>query len=296
MTKMKKYRLRYLSCFFTTLMVCTSISAQSFQAHRGGRGVMPENTIEAMKYAIGINGVTTLEMDLCVSKDKKIVVSHDVYFHSDISTTPEGKSIPKAGQQNFLLYSMTYDSICKYDVGLKPHPEFPLQKKFRAVKPLLSDLIDSCEKFARLKHRKIRYNLEIKSRTDGDGSMHPPVEEFVDLVVKILDEKKIMKRTNIQSFDVRPLQVIHRKYPKVILALLVGKNAALLDENLTKLGFVPQIYCPEYKTITSELIVNCHRRNMKIIVWTPNTKEEINTLLHSGVDGIITDFPEFFKK
>ncbi len=296
MTKMKKYRLRYLSCFFTALMVYASISAQSFQAHRGGRGVMPENTIEAMKYAIGINEVTTLEMDLCVSKDKKIVVSHDVYFHSDITTSPAGNYLTKAEQQKFLLYSMTYDSICKYDVGLKPHPEFPLQKKFRAVKPLLSDLIDSCEKFARLKHRKIRYNLEIKSRSDGDGSMHPPVEEFVDLVVKILNEKKILKRTNIQSFDVRPLQVIHRKYPKVTLALLVGKNAALLDENLTKLGFVPQIYCPEYKTVTPELIANCHRRNMKIIAWTPNTKEEINTLLQSGVDGIITDFPEFFKK
>lgn len=293
---MEKNKTRYVVVIFVLLTGGFSLSAQSLQAHRGGRGVMPENTIEAMKYAIGINEVTTLEMDLCVSKDKKIVVSHDVFFHSDISTTPAGKSIPKAEQQNFLLYKMTYDSICKYDVGMKPHPEFPLQKKIRAVKPLLSDLIDSCEKFARLKHRKIRYNLEIKSKTDGDGSLHPPVGEFVDLVVKLLEEKKILKRVNIQSFDVRPLQLIHSKYPKVKLALLVGKNAALLDENLTKLGFVPQIYSPEYKTVTPELIKDCHRRNMKIIPWTPNTKKEIDAQLQSGVDGVITDFPELFKK
>jgi len=293
---MKKYKFRYLTCIFAALTVSASISPQSFQAHRGGRGVMPENSIVAMKYAIGINEVTTLEMDLCVSKDRKIVVSHDLYFHSDITTTPAGTYLTKAEQQNFLLYKMTYDSICKYDVGMKPHPEFPLQKKFSAVKPLLSDMIDSCEKFARLKHRKIRYNLEIKSKTDGDGSLHPPVEEFVDLVVQLLDEKKILKRVNIQSFDVRPLQVLHRKYPSVKIALLVGKNASQLDENLNKLGFVPQIYSPEYKTVTPDLIKDCHQRNMKIIPWTPNTKKEIDVLLQSGVDGIITDFPELFKK
>lgn len=293
---MKKQLLKYLKILVPGLISCCTLSAQSFQAHRGGRGIMPENTIEAMKYTIDIKEVTTLELDLCVSKDKKVVVSHDVYFHSNFTTTPDKKYISGKDQQKFLLYSMPYDSICKYDVGLKPHPEFPLQRKFAAVKPLLTDLIDSCENYARKKHRKIQYNMEIKSKIAGDGTQHPAPEEFVDLVVEILKEKKILKRTNIQSFDVRPLQVLHRKYPNVKLAFLVGKNAGMLDENLKLLGFRPQIYSPEYKTVTAEMIKYCHRRNIKVIPWTPNTPEEIKSLLNLGVDGIISDFPELFTK
>src|SRR5829696_4177847 len=114
---MANYRFILLAC--TSLLAChTSNKAMKEElniafdkeGHRGGRGLMPENTIPAMLKAIDL-GVTTLEMDLTISKDKKVVVSHDPNFNENITTTPEGKYLTKAEAASRLLYNMTYDSI-----------------------------------------------------------------------------------------------------------------------------------------------------------------------------------------
>src|SRR5512141_1589187 len=94
------------------------------QGHRGCRGLMPENTIPAMLAAIDL-GVTTLEMDVVISKDRKVVVSHDPWFSDQLTTTPEGLPLTKNEAEHRLLFDMDYDSISKYDVGLRPHPGFP---------------------------------------------------------------------------------------------------------------------------------------------------------------------------
>jgi lysophospholipase L1-like esterase len=127
--------------------------AFDMQGHRGCRGLMPENTIPAMLHAIDL-GVTTLEMDVVISADKKVVVSHDPHFHENITTLPGGGQLTKKEAATRLLYSMRYDSIIKYDVGLKPHPDFPRQQKMAVSKPLLSDLIAACEAYAKQKGRK----------------------------------------------------------------------------------------------------------------------------------------------
>jgi len=270
-------------------------SQLGLEAHRGGRGLFPENTIEAMRFAMNLPGTNTLEMDLCISKDKKVVVSHDVYFHQNITTTPQGKYLTAEEARTHLLYQMDYDSIRKYDVGLKPHPDFPKQQRFAAVKPLLTDLLDVTEKIADKQSREIFYNMEIKSRKSGDGKEHPFPEEFADIVYQVLKEKDIVSRTVIQSFDMRPLQVLHRKYPDVKLSLLTGKNAASPQQMLDRLGFNPSVYSPEYHTVSAEMIAFCHERNIKVLPWTVNTKEEIAQLIDLGVDGIISDYPDLFK-
>ena len=118
------------------------------QGHRGSRGLMPENTIPAMLLAIDL-GVTTLEMDVVISKDEAVVVSHDPYFHENITTTPDGRTLAKGEGVKHLLYQMDYDSIMKYDVGMKPHPDFPRQKKMEAFKPMLVELLHATEDYAR---------------------------------------------------------------------------------------------------------------------------------------------------
>ena len=95
------------------------------EGHRGIRGLMPENTIPSMYMAIDFD-VNTIEVDIVISKDKKVVISHDVYFHPDITTTPDGKYLSSKEAQEHQLYKMNYDSIRKYDVGLKPHKDFQL--------------------------------------------------------------------------------------------------------------------------------------------------------------------------
>jgi glycerophosphoryl diester phosphodiesterase len=258
---------------------------------------MPENTIPAMLAVMDNEKVTTLEMDLAVTKDKQVVVSHDPILNPLITTKPDGTFI-KANQMNEnIIYQMNYEQLQKFDVGLKPYPVFPQQKKLAVTIPTLSDLIDSVEHKSKSIGRKMMYNIEIKSVDGKDIMEHPVPEEFVDLVVNLIKQKNIVERTSIQSFDLRPLKVLHQKYPKVQTAYLVyGVGCSDAQKQIDLLEFTPTIYSPEYKYVTKETVDYCHAHNMKIIPWTVNTKSEIDALMAMGVDGLITDYPNLIGK
>ncbi|WP_353132743.1 glycerophosphodiester phosphodiesterase family protein [Pseudopedobacter sp.] len=265
------------------------------QGHRGARGLMPENTIPAMYKAIDL-GITTLEMDLQVSKDKQVVVSHDSYFGYKFCLTPEGKEMTDKDGRSRLIVDMPYDSIRKYDVGMKSHPDFPRQQKMPAYKPLLSELIDSAETYARKKKHVNHYNMEIKTSPEYKDKGHPPVPEFVALAMKVVYDKKIEKRTTIQSFDTRSLKLVKAGYPEVKISYLVFKsNTKNIDEHIKDLGFKPDVFSPEYHLVTEELVKACRDRNIKVIPWTVNTVDDIKKLKALRVDGIISDYPDLFK-
>ena len=263
-----------------------------FQAHRGGRGLMPENTIPAMLSVMDNKLVTTLEMDLAVTKDKHVVVSHDPILNPLITTKPDGTYINANEFNDNIIYQMNYAQLQKFDVGLKPHPAFPAQKKLAIFIPTLNDLIDSVETKGNRIGRKMLYNIEIKSVDGKDIVEHPIPTEFVDLVVSLINRKNITNRTSIQSFDLRPLQVLHQKYPTVQTVYLVeGKETGNVQLKIEQLGFTPTIYSPEFKYVTQKVVDYCHAEHMKIIPWTVNSKIEIDALIAMGVDGIITDYP-----
>lgn len=266
-----------------------------FEGHRGGRGLMPENTIPAMKKGMDL-GITTVELDAVISKDKKVVVSHDPYFNEAITTTPDGGYLTKKEGEALLLYGMNYDVIRTYDVGLKPYPAFPQQRRLKAHKPLLSELIDSVEAYAKEKRRTIRYNIEIKSKEGFDGIRHPDPQTMSELVLAVIKEKGILNRVVIQSFDVRPLQYLHKTHPDVMLSYLTEKTAIGLDEQLNQLGFVPAVYSPAYVMVTKETVEACHRKGMKVLPWTVNSVPEMKALIAMGVDGIISDYPNLFAQ
>lgn len=275
--------------------ISTSQTTFDKQSHRGGRGLMPENTIAAMKMAIDYG--TTLELDLQMSKDKKIVVSHDPFFNSDFGLTPEGKEMKKQDGRSRMLFNMTYDSIRKYDVGLKPHPLFPRQQKIAAHKPLLSALIDSAEAYAAKKKHINHYNIEIKSRTYLDGIAYPSVDEFVDAAMKIVNDKGIGSRTMMQSFDVRALRLLHERYPNQKTSFLVLKNNKNdVEGYLSELGFKPAVFSPEHSLVTKELVDGFHQIGVLVIPWTVNDLKELQRLKDLGVDGIITDYPDLFSQ
>lgn len=270
-------------------------SSFDFEGHRGARGLMPENTIPAMKAGID-HGSTTVELDVVISRDNKVVVSHDPYFNNVITTAPDGKHLSKKEAEDILLYHLPYDSIRKYDVGLKPHPGFPQQQKIRAYKPLLSELIDSVEVYAKSKGKSIKYNVEIKSKESTVGKNHPDPKTFSELVVAVLKDKSVLDRSIIQSFDVRPLQYMHNTYPSIPLAYLIERTSAPLQDQLDKLGFVPNTYSPNYPMLTKEMVDECHQKGMKVVPWTVNTLNEMNKLVAMGVDGIISDYPNLFAQ
>lgn len=264
------------------------------EAHRGGRGLMPENTVPAMLHAIDM-GVTTLEMDMQVTKDGQIVVSHDATFNAGFTTTPEGDTLSPAESKKRILYTMDYDSIRKYDVGKKFYAAEPRQKKMAAVKPLLKDLLTATEAYAKKKGIAIQYNIEIKSNPKGDGITSPPVEAFTDLAMSTIAPFNLGKRLIIQCFDERALKIMHRKYPQVQTSFLVGdKETASLDDQLKRIGYTPEYYSPNYKIVTPELVQECHQRKIKIVPWTIDDIATIRQQADMGVDGIITDYPDLF--
>jgi len=261
------------------------------QGHRGERGNLPENSIQGFLGALH-KGVHVIELDVVVSKDNKVVVSHEPFMASLYMTTPSGKSILKPEEKNYNLYQMTYDSIKKFDGGSKGNPNFPHQQKIKTYKPLLSEVFDIIEN--EIKEKKlppVKYNVEIKSKKEEYGVFQPHPDDFVDMVVKIIKEKHLENQVNIQSFDPVPLTVLHEKYPEIEIAFLVSKGS--IENNLRLLDFKPEIYSPNFKLIENSTMVNSLRAlNIKLIPWTVNNEEDINRMIELQVDGIITDYPE----
>jgi glycerophosphoryl diester phosphodiesterase len=297
----------YLASLFMLLfMACASQNSSSptapkrpgfdKQGHRGCRGLMPENTTAAMIRALDL-GVTTLEMDVVITKDKKVVLSHDQWFSEEITTKPDGSFMGVREERKFNIYWMTYEQVKTFDVGLKPHPRFPKQEKIKAVKPLLSEVIDSVKQYMTVRRQPMPfYNIETKLQPEFDEVFHPKPEEFVELIMAVIKEKGIEDQVIIQSFDFRTLQYLHQKYPHIRTAMLIEDfDQRTFKEQLDALGFKPSIYSPAYQKVNERLVKTCHKQKIQIIPWTVNTKEEINSLKKMGVDGIISDYPDLFN-
>lgn len=286
------------TCVFLWLG-CGTAAAQphrpfDWQAHRGGRGLRPENTIPAMRHALAL-GVTTLEMDIAISQDQQVLLSHDPYLNADFVYRPDGQPIAKAEEKSLKLYGMPYAEIRRYDVGSHGNPRFPQQQALLTYKPLLAEVIDSAETYARRHHRPAPYyNIETKTAPAGDSIFHPAPEEFVRLVLAVVTAKGIQKRVIIQSFDPRTLEIAHRAQPQLRTALLV-ENRDGLAQNLQHLSFSPTIYSPHYKLVNSDLIKACHQKHILVIPWTVNTNTEAEQLIGQQVDGLITDYPNLMK-
>jgi glycerophosphoryl diester phosphodiesterase len=256
---------------------------------------MPENTIEGMLKALDL-GVTTLEMDAVISKDKQVVLSQEPYFNNEISLLPNGKPISFKDQKNYNIYQMDYEQVKKFDVGSKIHARFPGQMKFKAYKPLLSETIDAVEAYIK-EHRLAKpvYSIETKTIKNGDNEFHPEPAEFVELIMDVVNAKKIAKRVIIESFDMRTLQYLHEKYPKVKTSLLIDEKEPF-EDYIEKLGFKPTIYSPYSVLVGKGLVDRCHEMGIKIIPWTVNTVKDLKYFMSLGVDGVITDFPNLMHQ
>jgi glycerophosphoryl diester phosphodiesterase len=255
---------------------------------------MPENTIPAMRRALDL-GATTLEMDIAISQDKQVLLSHDPYLNADFVYRPDSQPVAKAEEKSLKLYSMPYAEIRRYDVGSHGNPKFARQQKLLAYKPLLAEVIDSAEAFAQRRARPAPfYNIETKTTPKGDSTYHPAPAEFVRLLLAVINAKGIQSRVIIQSFDPRTLEVVHRMQPRLRTALLI-ENPDSLAKNLRRLSFRPSIYSPHYKLVDLALVRACHRRHILIIPWTVNTIDEAERLIQQQVDGLITDYPDLVK-
>jgi len=259
--------------------------------HRGARGIMPENTIPAFLRAIEL-GVHGIELDVVISKDNQLVVSHEPWFSSLISKCPNGNSISIFDEKRLNIFEMDYEEVAKFDCGSKRNPHFPQQKLNNCNKPLLEDVFDVVE-YQLLEENlpNLKYKIDIKSKAEWDGIYHPNPDVYAKLIVDLVVKAKLQKRVTIQSFDTRVLKAIRILNRDLRLGIIVENNLTV-ERNLSFLGFIPDTYIPHYNLITAEDVKQLHEEGIEVYPWTVNTKSVIDKMKKMGVDGVITDFPD----
>lgn len=255
--------------------------ALDIEGHRGARWVLPENTLPAFEYAIRA-GVDTLELDMHVSKDDVIVISHDSFISPQICQARDGKPAP----QGLAIRSLTLDQIKGFDCGSKQNPRFPSQEPRPGTSiPTLEEVFQLVNKLG----FKGRLNIETKGDNEHPD-LTPDPDHFVDLFVKLVRKFKFTDKVLLQSFDYRTLKAgvkIEPKIKRVVLAETRPENIiALLQENQA------YAFSPNYEWLKKSDVDEIHQKHFLVIPWTPNQPEEWKKLIAMGVDGIITDNPK----
>lgn len=269
-----------------TLMSCNSEKQLDIQGHRGCRGLYPENSLPAFEKAIAL-GVTTLELDIAITKEKEVVVSHEPFMSRTICFNPQGVEIPEDMDMKHNLYEMTHNEIKQFDCGTKLHPTYLDQKKLKTYKPLLSEVFE----LAKAKNPEVRFNIEIKSKPEYYGIYTPQPDEYVKIVLDEIEESGLFSNVNLQSFDLVILEEIKKQSPNMPVALLVDEDETI-QTKLEKLSYKPEIISPYFRLLTSEIINEYHSKDFLIIPWTVNEEQDMFKMLRWNVDGIITDYPD----
>ena len=281
------------ACHSSKSIVSNTKTQHTFdwQGHRGARGLAPENTLPAFLKALEFPSIHTLEMDIAVSADNQVLISHEPWMSAAICSTPAGEALKAEAESNLLLYQLPYAEIAKYDCGRRGNERFPEQQAMAAHKPLLKEVVQAVQTYCAKNKRSLpHYNIEIKSQPAWDRKRTPPPAEFAKLVLQEIQNLGITNSSCIQSFDPRVLREVRAIAPKMTLALLV-ENRRGMEANVQELGFTPNIYSPYFGLLSAEVVQKAHDMGMKVIPWTVNETNSMEKMIEMGVDGIITDYP-----
>jgi glycerophosphoryl diester phosphodiesterase len=243
------------------------------QGHRGARALRPENTLPAFEYAIA-QGVDALELDMAVTRDNVIVVSHDPYLEAPVCTGPQ----PKA-----TIRELTLAEVRKWDCGAQRNPAFPRQQPVRGTRmPTLDEV------FALAPKGTFLFNIETKSFPDHP-ELTPPPEEFARMVLDKVRRHHLESRVILQSFDFRTLHAMKNLAPGIRLAALYSGPPKSFVEIARDAG--ADIISPVFGLVTPEQVKESHAAGLEVIPWTPDTPPDWDRLIAAGVDAIITDDP-----
>ena len=227
----------------------------------------------AFEYAVAA-GVDALELDMAVTKDNVIVVSHDPVLHPPMCTGP---------RPEVAIHELSLEQVREWDCGKVRNPAFPRQQAVPGTRmPTLDEV------FALAPRGRFLFNIETKIFANHPD-LTPPPEEFVRLVLAMVRKHRLESRVILQSFDFRTLQVMKRMAPEIKLAALYAGApkdfTAIAEESGAK------IVSPRFDLVTPEQIRAAHAAGLEVLPWTANTPEDWDRLIQGGVDGIITDDP-----
>jgi glycerophosphoryl diester phosphodiesterase len=262
-------RLVYLFMSLSTLQAAEIL----VHGHRGARAVLPENTLVAFEHAIAV-GVDVLELDLAVTKDNVLVVSHDPHLNTTLCVNAPPKTA---------IRTLTLAEVKRYDCGTLKNPDFPKQQ---AVPGTVIPTLD--EVLALAPRGKFGFNIETKI-SPKHPELAPSPEEFARLVFEAVKKRDLVSRVTLQSFDFRTLHAMKKLAPEMRLAALYEGAPKSFVAIAREAGAT--VVSPRFNLVTKAEVDAAHKAGLTVIPWTPNTRTEWQRLIDCGVDEIITDDP-----
>ena len=300
----------------TVLLVLMAGQAMGFdlEAHRGGRALLPENTLPAFASALSM-GVDTLELDVGVTADGEVIVSHERRLNPDLTRDAGGAYIAAPGTP---FVKLRLDEVGAYDVGqIRPDSayarQFPDQRAVPGTRiPTLRELFALVRKSG---NTRVRFNIETKIDPNRPDETLAP-QAFVTSLLGVIEGEKFSDRVMIQSFDWRTLQLVQQQAPKMPTAYLTlqrGTGTVALDKATAwTAGFNPAdhggslprtikaaggaVWSPYFADVTAALISEARGLGLRVVVWTVNKPDDMARMIELGVDSIISDRPDLLRQ
>ena len=311
---MASFSLPTLTLLFTAaLMVSTQVSGFDAQGHRGARGLVAENTLASFAKAISI-GVNTLELDVGLTRDGVVVVSHNPRLEPEITQDSEGTWLQKTGAA---IHSLTLEEIKTFGVGgINPNTRyfnrFPDQINVPDARiPTLEEVIALVKRSG---SDQIALNIETKLKPTDEHLFASP-NQFISAVLDVTRAQDFLHRVTIQSFDWRTLKLTQQLEPDVPTSYLTAQQRWMDNIQIGEPGPSPwtagldiddhsgslpmmikaaggNIWSAYHEEVSAESVALAHELGLEVKVWTVNDSQQMHALMDMGVDGIITDYPD----
>jgi glycerophosphoryl diester phosphodiesterase len=268
--------------FFAILCILASMNSTRaadqarirVHGHRGARARRPENTLPAFQYAIG-QGVDVLEMDMAVTKDNVIVISHEPVLQGPVCTGPRERAV---------IRELTLAEVREWDCGAVRNPHFATQQ------PVPNTRMPTLDEVFQLASRgSFQFNIETKS-FPGKPEFTPPPGEFARMVLEKVRQYRVEKRVILQSFDFRTLVAMRKLAPEIRLEALTQTDTRDFATIASEAGNA-EIVSPEFHLVTPAKVEAAHKAGLQVVPWTANTEADWERLIQARVDAIITDDP-----
>lgn len=295
-------------------LAANGASALELQAHRGGRGLWPENTLAAFDGALRL-GVDTLELDIALTADDVVVVSHDTALNAAHTRDAEGAWLAADGPS---IRSQTLAQLQRHDVGrIRPGTAYARQFPDQTARDgeRVPTLVAVFALVAARGADRVRFNIETKIDPVRPDATAPP-ETMVRALLAEIERAGMTRRVTLQSFDWRTLALAGERMPTLPRAYLTSARGNLRDRRWTDgldaadfasvpalvkaaagpgPGAGPVTWSPAAGDVTAADVREAHALGLAVVPWTVNDRAQMAGLIDLGVDGLITDRPDMLR-